>query len=75
MNEELISKSNLHDPHLHCYHDDGVVLTSYPPQIPETCCWCGETRTQPFDITDRGHHGPFKAPGGITWDASEDVQL
>lgn len=47
----------------HCWHSDGVTLTSYPPQYPQTCCWCGGKRILsgllPQD--DRGH-GPFEPP-------------
>jgi hypothetical protein len=54
--------------HIHCWHDEGVVLTSYPPQVPEICCHCGEKRIKPnpFTYKDLSGHGPFLKPG-IDW--------
>lgn len=29
----------------HCWHSDGLVLTSIPPQYPQHCCKCGAKQT------------------------------
>ena len=58
----------------HCWHGTGQMLTSYPPQIPEVCCHCGEHRTKmeqvPFTATGHGKFAPhtyFSIPKyGIT---------
>ena len=46
----------------HCWHGTGQMLTSYPPQIPEVCCHCGEHRTRmeqvPFTATGHGKFAP-----------------
>lgn len=44
----------------HCWHDNGTVLTSYPAQIPQTCCHCGERRTITAGWTDNTVHGKYK---------------
>jgi hypothetical protein len=63
-----------HDKHTHCWHSTGVVLTSYPPQIPEVCCHCGEQRTRPqprFEHNEgHGKYAPsttFTLPEGDTY--------
>ena len=45
----------------HCWHDNGYILTSYPPQYPQTCCKCGEKRTirgASFEVNP-AEHGQF----------------
>lgn len=41
----------------HCWHDTGKVLTSYPPQYEQICCFCGEKRNRRSMLTvvDRNH--------------------
>lgn len=44
----------------HCWHNTGVVLTSYPPQTEEVCCECGERRyVRAALVTELKTHGPF----------------
>ena len=44
----------------HCWHDTGIVLTSYPPQNEEVCCECGERRyVRNHGILVGKVHGPF----------------
>lgn len=42
-------------PRGHCWHSDGIVLTSYPEQYPETCCHCGARRTRSYRFVTEGH--------------------
>ena len=45
---------------VHCWHDTGIVLTSYPPQTEEVCCECGERRyVRGFELLVEKKHGPF----------------
>jgi hypothetical protein len=54
--------------HTHCWHDEGVVLTSNPPQIPEICCHCGEKRIKTWTpCIDKSTHGPYLKPSGNWW--------
>lgn len=44
----------------HCWHDMGYILTSYPPQQPEVCCYCGEQRIKPQPkFEPESGHGKF----------------
>lgn len=43
----------------HCWHSDGIVLTSNPPQHPETCCNCGDRRILTSRYVADPGHGPF----------------
>ena len=46
----------------HCFHGDGTVLTSYPEQSSQVCCFCGKSRTiQKYRLASMTGHGPFKA--------------
>jgi hypothetical protein len=45
----------------HCWHDTGEVLTSYPPQYPQVCCWCPAKRTNRPQFKAPAGHGP-RAP-------------
>jgi len=51
----------------HCWHDEPYILTSNPPQQPQKCCHCGESRICPRP-TELFHvkHGPFLKPS-IDW--------
>lgn len=42
----------------HCWHSDNIVLTSNPPQYPETCCNCGGKRTRTSRPVPDPRHGP-----------------
>lgn len=44
----------------HCWHGTGQILTSNPPQIPQVCCHCGETRTITHGYVDNTTHGKYK---------------
>lgn len=46
----------------HCWHHDKIMLTSYPPQYPETCCRCGAKRTKRILVEDDPAHGPHGGP-------------
>jgi len=41
----------------HCFERENIVLTSYPPQYPETCRHCGKKRVAiprvPWEYRDR----------------------
>lgn len=44
----------------HCWHDTGVVLTSFPPRSVERCCYCGSSRNLTMAVVKpAGDHGPF----------------
>lgn len=42
----------------HCWHSDGRVLLTHPPQYPMTCCHCGATWTRRYHMTVTPGHGP-----------------
>ncbi len=44
----------------HCWHDNGTLLTSNPPQVPQTCCHCGERRSITLGYIDNTVHGKYK---------------
>ena len=43
----------------HCWHSTGEVLTSYPPQYPQFCCWCDARRTVMPNREPASGCGPF----------------
>jgi hypothetical protein len=44
----------------HCWHDTGMILTSYPPQTQERCCYCGEYRNRRVGVFDTDvTHGAY----------------
>lgn len=49
----------------HCYHRDGVLLTSLPPKYRLHCCQCGHMSYA--EASSRppvwGQHGPFYREG------------
>src|SRR5690242_20303515 len=45
----------------HCWHDDAIVLTSNPPQFPQTCCNCGGKRVKTSRPVPHPGHGPYVA--------------
>lgn len=42
-----------------CYHRDGVLLMSQPPQYRLICCNCGHWKYQRAWQRDKSVHGPF----------------
>ena len=53
----------------HCWHDSGIMLTSYPGYAVEHCCFCGARhhRALPGKSFGSDHgHGPY-AEGGATF--------
>lgn len=45
----------------HCWHGDGRLLLSDPPQERQTCCWCGATRVVQVGRMDTRQHGPHRS--------------
>ncbi len=43
----------------HCWHRNGVMLTSDPPQQGETCCYCGMVRYTQQQYFPGGYHGQY----------------
>lgn len=47
----------------HCWHEDGTILTSYPMQMPVTCCWCGLQAIRKWVyVPTPGHGDKLKHP-------------
>lgn len=42
-----------------CYHRDGVLLMSHPPQYRLICCHCGHWKYQQAWQLHKHDHGPF----------------
>ena len=59
--------------HIHCWHDTGKILTSYPGSREEVCCWCGLERRVPLGVIRRDEgHGPYQ-PQVLTAEGEEEV--
>ena len=44
MSDNVLCPKNPTTSAAHCWHSTNRALTSYPPQMVEQCCFCGETR-------------------------------
>lgn len=58
----------------HCWHTHEALLSN-PPQSPQTCCRCGETRIRKsLGEGLRDHHGPFMPSGPNTVRVKIDLE-
>lgn len=49
--------------HTHCWHVETTVLLTYPAQLTEVCCHCGQrqARTAAISVLEHGPHFPTKS--------------
>ena len=56
-NEKKCKKNPNNDEH--CWHQENVMYTTFPPKTSKLCCWCSETIIEQHFPDNAKQHGRF----------------